>query len=145
MVTEHFGSAAQQPTRKLDFEAVRECGNSNGFLFTTRELINSLLAGQRAPLAKCYVHTARRYTLTLTRSSDVAEKRISVGLHRSRNRLERTYHLLKEVHFQIENRSTGERTYFEMLVGVEGQLRGVPVQITYQPNWWFEVILNLHS
>jgi len=30
-----------------------------------------------------------------------------------------------------------------ILAGTEGPLRGVPVQIRYQPNWWFQAVLNL--
>jgi hypothetical protein len=29
------------------------------------------------------------------------------------------------------------------LLGTDGELKGVPVQIRYQPNGWFQVALNL--
>ena len=38
---------------------------------------------------------------------------------------------------------TGRKVYFTILAGTEGSLRGIPVQIRYQPNWWFQVVLNL--
>jgi hypothetical protein len=33
--------------------------------------------------------------------------------------------------------------YFTIVLGTQGALRGVPVQIRYQPNFWFQVVLNL--
>jgi hypothetical protein len=35
------------------------------------------------------------------------------------------------------------KTDFSVLLGTTGELRGVPVQINYQPNWWFQIVLNL--
>jgi hypothetical protein len=40
-------------------------------------------------------------------------------------------------------RSTGKQSEFTIEVGTKNELRGVPVQIRYQPNWWFQVVLNL--
>ncbi|MGD8330358.1 MAG: hypothetical protein PVJ49_13070 [Acidobacteriota bacterium] len=33
----------------------------------------------------------------------------------------------------------------ELLVGTTGALRGAPVRITYQPNFWLRAFLNLHG
>jgi hypothetical protein len=33
--------------------------------------------------------------------------------------------------------------HFTLLLGTRVALRGAPVQIRYQPNWWFQVVLNL--
>ena len=41
------------------------------------------------------------------------------------------------------HKETGKPVNFTILVGTKGELRGVPVQIRYQPNWWFQVVLNL--
>jgi len=32
---------------------------------------------------------------------------------------------------------------FDIVLGTDGSMRGAPIQITYQPNWWFQVVLNL--
>jgi hypothetical protein len=32
---------------------------------------------------------------------------------------------------------------FTILLGTQDPVRGVPVQIRCQPNWWFQVVLNL--
>src|SRR5215472_8507270 len=36
-----------------------------------------------------------------------------------------------------------EENAISLVLGTSGSLRGIPVQIRYQPNWWFQVILNL--
>jgi hypothetical protein len=56
---------------------------------------------------------------------------------------EKTYDELLEAGFVSSHETTGKRVYFTILVGTQGGLRGVPVQIRYQPNWWFQVVLNL--
>jgi hypothetical protein len=45
--------------------------------------------------------------------------------------------------FMVFNHESKERTTFELLVGTTGELRGIPVQIVHQPNWWFQAVLNL--
>jgi hypothetical protein len=45
--------------------------------------------------------------------------------------------------FVSTHKITGKRIDFTIYVGRQGALRGVPVQICYQPNWWFQVVLNL--
>ena len=35
------------------------------------------------------------------------------------------------------------RSVRQPLAGTEGPLRGVPIQIRYQPNGWFQAVLNL--
>ena len=59
------------------------------------------------------------------------------------SRLEKTYRDLVNARFSVLNQTTREVTYFELLLGTSGNLRGVPVQIIHQPNWWFQVVLNL--
>jgi hypothetical protein len=43
----------------------------------------------------------------------------------------------------VASEDSGAKSVFDILLGTEGNLRGAPIQITYQPNWWFVVILNL--
>ena len=54
-----------------------------------------------------------------------------------------TYANLLQLDFVSTHKLTGKKVYFTILVGTEGSLRGIPVQIRYQPNWWFQVVLNL--
>jgi hypothetical protein len=48
-----------------------------------------------------------------------------------------------EMEFVSTHKETGKKVNFTLMVGTQGALRGVPVQIRYQPNWWFQVVLNL--
>ena len=57
--------------------------------------------------------------------------------------LDLTYPDLLELDFVSTRKLTGKKVYFTILAGTEGPLRGVPVQIRYQPNWWFQAVLNL--
>jgi len=47
--------------------------------------------------------------------------------------------------FEIVTLATGDRTHFELVYGVDGDLAGVPVQITYLPKWWLKVVLHLQN
>ena len=42
-----------------------------------------------------------------------------------------------------ESKASGKRSTFTLVLGTSGNLRGIPVQIRFQPNWWFQVVLNL--
>jgi len=57
--------------------------------------------------------------------------------------LNTTYSNLLQLDFVSTHKLTGKKVYFSIVTGKEGNLRGVPVQIRYQPNWWFQVVLNL--
>jgi hypothetical protein len=50
---------------------------------------------------------------------------------------------LRSARFETENRTTRERTAFDITYGTTGDLAGVPVHILYQPKWWFQVELFL--
>ena len=47
--------------------------------------------------------------------------------------------------FEIRNDTTGERTRFDMTVGLDGALAGVPIAIAWQPKWWLKVELHLEG
>ncbi len=49
------------------------------------------------------------------------------------------------VPFEIRTLSTGDRTPFEITAGTEGDLKGVPLLIQWQPRWWLKVELHLTS
>ena len=129
--------------RRLDGPARRECNRARGFLSTTAELLERSLAGQKTPVSLCYVYNARPYTLTLQRVIPISRKDLHIALKAKGQTIDQSYCDLKESQFQIYNQESGAKTDFSVLLGTTGDLRGVPIQINYQPNWWFQVILNL--
>lgn len=47
--------------------------------------------------------------------------------------------------FEITTLATGARTRFEVAVGTEGPLAGVPIAMEWQPRWWLKVSLTLQD
>ena len=47
--------------------------------------------------------------------------------------------------FRVLNRTTGEETPFTVVYGVEGDLAGVPLLISWRPRWWFEIECALRN
>jgi len=129
--------------RRLEGPARRGCIRSGGFLSTTEELLQRSLTGEKPPFSSCYLYNARPYTLTLQRVTPVAAQNIHIALKSTGQKIEASYHNLEESQFQIHNQESGAKTNFSVLLGTAGELRGVPVQINYQPNWWFQIVLNL--
>jgi hypothetical protein len=119
------------------------CSRSNGFLSTVRDLAGEALDGQQPPASLCYVYNSKEYTLTLDGSRPVPEKVVHFTPSDSKQKVEHRYRDLEEARFHVLNRATGRKTYFTLLLGTKGELRGAPVQIDYQPNWWFRITLNL--
>lgn len=50
-----------------------------------------------------------------------------------------------ESEFAVLNRVTGKTTRFHMTYGTEPPFAGVPLQVVFRPNWWFEAELNLEK
>lgn len=134
-------SGSTQPLRTLQ-DAAR-CPRAEEFLATVADLIDVALATGRAPESRCYVYDAQENTLTLEHVSPVHS--LPVQLHGPNNTvlLNASYADLLQLDFVSAHKLTGKKVYFSILVGTRGDLRGVPVQIRYQPNWWFQVVLNL--
>ena len=120
-----------------------ECDRRGGFLSTTEELLQRSLTGGKTPFSLCYVYNARLYTLTLQHVTPVANEDVHINLKDKEQKIDASYHQLVESQFQIRNQESGAKTNFSVLLGTTGELRGVPVQINYQPNWWFQIVLNL--
>jgi hypothetical protein len=106
-------------------------------------LMDAALADSRAPLSRCYVYDAQENTLVLEKITPVES--LSVHLHGAGNTvlLDTMYKHLLQLDYVSTHKLTGKSVNFTLYVGTEGTLRGVPVQICYQPNWWFQVVLNL--
>jgi hypothetical protein len=73
----------------------------------------------------------------------ITTKGVRITLKEKGQKIDQSYRDLKESQFQIYNQESGAKTDFSVLLGTTGELQGVPVQITYQPNWWFQVVLDL--
>jgi hypothetical protein len=134
-------SSSMQPLRTL--QDADRCPRSEEFLATVAELIDAAVAAGKAPESRCYVYDAQENTLTLEHVSPVHS--LPVQLHGPNNSvlLNTSYTDLLQLDFVSAHKLTGKKVYFSILVGTRGELRGVPVQIRYQPNWWFQVVLNL--
>jgi len=145
LALDQLGDGQARKFRRLDGAAHPECGRPRGFLSAADELLDRSLNGEAPPLSVCYIYNARRYTLTLQHVSPVSTKDVHIALKAKDQRIDRSYHNLNDSDFQIHNLESGEKTDFSVLVGTTGDLRGVPVQINYQPNWWFQVVLNLKN
>jgi hypothetical protein len=135
----------EDPARKVHTldGAADACDRSNGFLSTVQDLAQEAGARTRTPVSQCYIYNSKQYTLTIDSSRTVAEKTIQTTPAGTKQKVVRTYHDLEEARFLVLNHATGKKTYFSLLLGTTGSLRGAPVQIDYQPNWWFRIILNL--
>jgi hypothetical protein len=145
LALDQLGDSQARKFRRLDGPARRQCSRAGGFLSTTEELLERSLTGEKTPISLCYVYNARLYTLTLLRVVPVTTKDVHITLKEKGQRIEQSYRDLKESHFQIRNQESGAKTDFSVLLGTTGELRGVPVQINYQPNWWFQIVLNLKT
>jgi hypothetical protein len=143
MALDQLGDDRARKFRRLEDPARGTCDRRGGFLSTTQELLERSLTGEKTPVSLCYVYNARPYTLTLERAVPVPTKDVEISLHGRGQKTRRSYRDLEESQFQIHNGESGAKTNFSVLLGTTGELRGVPVQIDYQPNWWFQIVLNL--
>jgi len=132
---------AHVPLRQLSGRDLH-CRSARGFLGAVDELIDTSLKGKPVPSSLCYTYNARNYTVTLQQQERVALRTIRVQ-RKNGIKLDRTYRDLIEARFSVLNHRSGQKTNFELLLGTTGDYRGAPLQIVYQPNWWFQVVLNL--
>jgi hypothetical protein len=137
---------ASNPARRIqhmDDAARQACPRVGEFLSTTLQLMDDATKGHATPVSYCYLYNARHYKATLLSVHPVAEKTVHVVLRGNGGAFDRAYRHLQEAHFVVEGEDGSTKSIFDILLGTEGNLRGAPIQITYQPNWWFQVILNL--
>jgi hypothetical protein len=129
--------------RGLDGPARQACPRTGQFLSTTLQLMDDAVAGHPTPETLCYLYNARHYQATLLSVHPVAQKTVHVALRGNRGFLDRSYRGLKNAHFEVLAQESGTKTVFDVLLGTQGNLCRVPLQINYQPNWWFQIVLNL--
>ena len=82
-------------------------------------------------------------TLTLARANPVGKLAVQVKSADGGMMVDKAYTDLLEAELVSASAKAGKRSEFTITTGTKGELRGVPVQIRYQPNWWFQVVLNL--
>jgi hypothetical protein len=131
--------------RTLDPGQFRACGRPEGFLSSVAELDEDALEGRRTPEAVCYVYNGQTFRLTLTHVSTVVNEIVRLALNGTSQPYVRDYQDLLLARFDNFNETTSQGSTFELLLGTKGDLRAVPVRISYQPNWWFQVVLNLKT
>ncbi len=112
-----------------------DCSRGAGFLSTVKELLDSAVDGRAAPLSLCYYFNARTYTATLKSWKPVEEA--------TTRRPQITYRHLVRANFTVLNHADQKTTTFELLAPRDGPLKGTPVEIVHQPNWWFQIILSM--
>ncbi|HKV63533.1 MAG TPA: hypothetical protein VJO16_16630 [Candidatus Acidoferrum sp.] len=134
-------SSSERPVRVLENSV--GCARAGEFLGTVSELLDSALENRGGPLSLCYVYDAQVNTLMIEHKASVPRLAVKVKTAKGEILSDSTFEDLLETDFVSEHRATGKRVYFTILVGTKGDQRGVPVQIRYQPNWWFQVVLNL--
>ena len=135
-------SSAGQRERVLENPA--GCSRAGEFLGTVSELLNAALSGRGGePLSLCYIYDAQVNKLSIEHTEAVRQLAVKVNAAKGGVLTERTYENLLQADFVSVHQATGKRVSFTVVVGTAGELRGVPVQIRYQPNWWFQVVLNL--
>jgi hypothetical protein len=119
------------------------CHSTAEFLATIAELMNAGLQQHSTPVTRCYIHNAEEYTLTLQQMEPLES--LSVHVHGLNNAVlvDKAYNNLVRFDFVSIHKPTGRKSEFSITTATQGALREVPVQIAYQPNWWFQVVLNL--
>jgi hypothetical protein len=134
---------SDRPVRALNSNG--GCSRNSEFLGTVSELLSVALEKKPSPKSLCYVYDAQIHTLILERVSPVRNLQVVVHSAKGGNLISQTYADLVEAEFVSASRDSSKKTSFTIVIGTKDALRGVPVQIRYQPNWWFQVILNLQS
>lgn len=140
LMLEHLADSSR-PVRTLEDSA--HCPRSAEFLATVAEFVDGAVEGRTGPQSRCYIHDAQENTLTLEKVAPVESFPVRLRGPNNVVLLDTTHKNLLQLDFVSTHEQTGKNVYFTLYVGTQGTLRGVPVQICYQPNWWFQVVLNL--
>ena len=106
-----------------------------GFLTALTQLIGGSIEKKQDTRPIQYIHGDRLFELRLLDATRLA-------------RYERDGSTWQDViRGRFETAEAGDRsgTRFELVYGASGALTGIPVLISYQPKWWLQVDLVLHS
>jgi hypothetical protein len=135
-------AASDRPVKTLQSAT---CPRAGQFLGTVSALLQAALDGRKAPYTLCYLYDAEEDSLTVESTQTLGK--LAVQLHGAKGvkLIDTEYQNVLQVDFLSTNRTTGRKVAFTIFTGTQGALRGVPVQIRYQPNWWFQIVLNLKN
>jgi hypothetical protein len=136
---------SQGRVKEIDSNRFQVCGRSEGFLETVAELVDAAVAQSDARRSLCYFYNGDQHEVSLAQVTRVPNETIRLSLRQEPHEYVRTYDDLALAHFEDFNQTNKGESQFELLLGTTGNLKGVPVQIRYQPNWWFQAILNLKT
>ncbi len=128
-------TGANGKTRVIRYPA----GTRPGFLAALADLVHAQVidwrrshqTGASEPIG--YVYHGKLYEVRVTRTR--ARPSVPIG--------GATYDRVLTSEFQIKSLRGGELTDFSITYGTDGPLAETPLAITYQPRWWFEVLLTL--
>jgi hypothetical protein len=134
-------SESERPVKVLENNP--GCARAVEFLGAVSHLADAAMENAEAPKSLCYVYDAQVNTLTLEHAERVKKFDVKVNAIKGGTLFEQSYEDLLQVDFVSTHQMTGKKVYFTILLGTKGALRGAPVQIRYQPNWWFQIVLNL--
>jgi hypothetical protein len=132
-------SAVPAAPSKTKTVAMPEC-TSPGFLAAVASLMEEgrMAAGKpsKAPqFVRTYPYNGQLYELRL-RSADRVDQHTREG---------RSFGPAIRGRFTVVNLKTGYETPFTVVYGVEGDLAGVPLLISWRPRWWFEIECALRN
>lgn len=113
-----------------------------GFLSALQYFVDRALKVTEAGISRktlegdeiAYAYNARPYTLQLKKLRTRDRFRLDSG---------RQFRDVLELEFETRNRETGARHSFALVIGTQGELRGVPLRIEDKPRWWLKVRLEL--
>jgi hypothetical protein len=134
---------SQGRLKEIGSNEFQVCSRSEGFLETVAELVDAAVAQSDPRRSLCYFYNGDQHEVRLAQVTRVPTETIRLSLRQEPHEYVRTYDDLALAHFEDFNRTSKAESQFELLLGTTGNLKGVPVQIRYQPNWWFQAILNL--
>ncbi len=130
-------------TAVKSLEGAKDCSRAGEFLVSVSQLLNAEMENLQRGLTLCYVYDAQVNKLFVEQAVAVPKLTVKVSTPSSATPVEISYSDLVETEFVSTHQGSGKKSYFTIVTGTRGELRGVPVQIRYQPNWWFQVVLNL--
>jgi hypothetical protein len=117
-------------------------GVRQGFLLAVAELVDDTVAAAGSGGAQAlrrlrgrtipYVYSRTLYDLELTAIGPSGATPAARGAAKA-----------VRAGFETTNRTTGNRTTFELEYATEGALAGVPTLIRHQPRWWLQAVLAL--
>jgi hypothetical protein len=136
---------SQGRLKEIDSNQFQVCGRSEGFLETVAELVDAAVGANDLQRSLCYFYNGDRHEVRLAQVTRVPSETIRLSLREEPHDYVRTYDDLALAQFEDFNQTSKAESQFELLLGTTGNLKGVPIQIRYQPNWWFQAILNLKT